>query len=109
MFKDLKTILEEIPILLVPQIEIRNGKDLWIAEGMAVKKTQKDQTILNYTILNYNCDDMAKGLLHESLHHYYPTAEEIDIDIFTELLWKKREYQKLFQGKIIEILGDYDL
>lgn len=108
MFKDLEKISKEIQILLVPQIEIRNGKDIWIAEGMAVQKTKKDK-IINYTILNYNCDDIAKGLLHETMHHYYPTAEEIDIKIFTDLLWKKPDYKSLFQDKIVKILGDYDL
>lgn len=109
MFNNLELILDEVPILLVPQIEIRNGSKIWIAEGMSVKKTRKFKSDLTYTILNYNCDNLTECLLHETLHHYYPTSEETDIEIFTEMLWQKREYKKLFQNKIVEILGDYNL
>ena len=106
MFKDLEKILKEVPILLVPTISITRGNEILTAEGMAVRREREDGSVLRYTVLNYNCDDIVKGLLHETLHHYYPTAIEKDIEIFTDYLWneKNQYYRKTFQNKIVGLL-----
>ena len=106
MFKDLEKILKEVPILLWDRIVWRKGNDYYEAEAIAVSRKKNNK---RYTIMNYNCDNMAQVLLHETLHHYYPKAQETDIEIFTDLLWKKPDYRKLFQNKIVEKLGEYDL
>ena len=106
MFKGLKKILEEVPILLVPAISVIRGDKIYTAEGMAIQRAREDGSVMKYTALNYNCDDMVKGLLHETLHHYYPTAIEKDVEIFTEYLWneKNQYYRKIFQNKIVGLL-----
>lgn len=106
MLKGLKEILDEVPILLTDNILWHDKDYFYRAEAVAVRNKRKN---IRYTAMNYNCDHLAETLLHETLHHYYPTAEEKDVEIFTHCLWKKPEYKKEFQNKIVEVLSDYDL
>ena len=109
MHNDLKTILKEIPILLVPEISMIRGNKILTAEGMAIQKTKKDGSVMKYTALNYNCDDIAKGLLHESIHHYYGGTDEWYVEQLENIYWKEPKYRKLCQDKIVEMCGEYDL
>ena len=109
MFKHLEKIIKEIPILLVTSIEISRGDKVCTAEGMAVQRTREDGSILKYTALNYNCDDIAKGLLHESIHHYYGGTDEWYVEQLENIYWEKLEYRKLCQDKIVELCERFDL
>ena len=62
IFKDLENLLEEIPILLVPKIEVPLDFTYIFIEGMAISKTKPNQEVLKCTILNYHCDNIANGL-----------------------------------------------
>ena len=109
MHNDLKTILKEIPILLVPEISMIRGNKILTAEGMAIQKTRKDGSVMKYTVINYNCDDAARGLLHESIHHYYGGTDEWYVEQLENIYWQVPEYRKSCQNKIVEMCGEYDL
>lgn len=103
---DLTKILKEIPIILKDRIVWRTSKDSYFeAEAIALKNNKLN---LRYTIMNYNCDNLAQTLLHESLHHHYPEFPEKTIEKLTNIYWKS-EHRKLVQNKLIEKLGEYDL
>lgn len=109
MYKDLETILKEIPILLAPTISITRGNNNLIAEGMAIQKSRKDGSIMKYTVLNYQCDDIARGLLHESIHHYYGGTDEWYVEQVENKYWQDLKYRKLCQDKIVELCGRFEL
>lgn len=107
--QDLTKILKEIPILLTPILSFVRGNKYYKGESMIIKKTRKDGTIMQYTVLNYNCDDIVKGLLHESIHHFYELAEEQFADELTDILFKDESYMRQCQRKIVELCGRFDL
>lgn len=109
MHKDLTKILKEIPILMVPVIAVQRNSGTWTAEGMAIQKMRDDGSVMKYTVINYNCDDVARGLLHESIHHYYGGTDEWYVKQVENLMWKKSEFRKPCQNKIIELCGEYKL
>ena len=108
MIKDLNTILNEIPILMSPYLKGVDRGMLRTAEGVAVQR-QKNGKTLKYTVLNYNCDDLAKGLLHESIHHYDIQADEWYVKQVENLLWDKPQFRRSCQNKIVEMCERYDL
>ena len=73
MFKDLHKIIKETPVLLVPTLEGYDRGKFRTAQGVAIQQMPNDKS-MKCTIINYNCDDMAHTLMHESFHHYYPTG-----------------------------------
>jgi len=109
MLKDLEKILKEIPILMAPVIAVQRNEGTWTAEGMAIQRTRDDGSVMKYTVINYNCDDAARGLLHESIHHYNGGTDEWYVKQVENLLWKKPEFRKLCQNKIVEMCERYDL
>lgn len=109
MFKHLEKILNEIPILIVPEIKVQRGNKILTAEGMAIQKQREDGSVMKYTALNYQCDDMVRGLLHESIHHYDVGASEWYIEQVENICWEKSQYRKLCQGKIVELCGRFNL
>lgn len=111
--KDLKKILKEVPILLVDGIFLEKNrtwrKEYYQAAGMAVCRERDDGTLMRYTVLDYSCDDMANGLLHESIHHHYKGTNEQFVVEMTELLWKDQAYRKPCQDKIVELCDRWNL
>lgn len=105
MFKDLVKILKDVPILLTPEISMTRGGKSYTAEGMAVQKAREDGSVMKYTALNYNCDDIARGLLHESIHHWYGGTDEWYVEQVEKIYWEKPEYKALCQRKIVRLLG----
>lgn len=109
--KDLKKVLDEIPILLVDACFINHlsiNDD--VVAGMAIQKRRPNGSILKYTVMNENCDDLVYTLLHESLHHHYKkaTSEEF-IGYLTNHYWGDIQQRKLCQNKIVELCEEYNL
>ena len=109
LIEQLETILKEIPILMTPVIAVERNNEIWTAAGMAIQRTRDDKTILKYTVINYDCDDIAKTLLHESIHHYYGGTDEWYVEQIENLLWDKPEFRKSCQNKIVELCERFDL
>lgn len=75
------------------------------AAGVAVNRIKNNGTIMRYTALDYNCDNLAHGLLHETLHHYFGgDMDEQFIMEMTDVLWVDKRYKKMFVKKIVELL-----
>ena len=106
---DLEKILKEIPILLVNGIIFQRDEVTYQCLGLAVKHMKDNGKIIQYTVLDYNCDDLANGLLHESLHHYHQGTTEQLIEDLTDYLWDEKEYKKLCQKKIVELCDRWGL
>ena len=109
MIEDLEKILNEVPILMSNYLKGYDKGELRTAEGMVIQKLRDDGSIMKYTVINYNCDNMAKTLLHESIHHYYGGTDEWYVEQVEKLIWKLPEHRKLCQDKIVELCGRYDL
>lgn len=104
--RDLKNVLKSVPIILKNRIMWKCEDGYYEAEAIALRN---NKTKSRYTIMNYNCDNLTQTLLHESLHHCRPKATEKEIEQFTDFLWRRLEHRKMFQDKIVKVLGDYDL
>lgn len=104
--RDLKNILKNVPIILQDKIVWKDEDGFYEAESLSLRHKKGYDRL---TILNYNCDDLAKTLLYESLHHDRPLAEEEEIEDFTDFLWERPEHRKMFQDKIVQKLGEYNL
>ena len=104
--RDLKNVLKNVPIVLKNRIMWKSEDGYYEAEAIAIRQKKGS---MRYTIMNYNCDNLAQVLLHETLHHCRPTAEESEIENFTDFLWRRPKHRKIFQDKIVKVLGDYDL
>lgn len=109
LIKDLENILKVIPILFVDGIVFKKGNNIYKAKGISVKKERPDKTMMRYIALDHTCDNLAKGLLYESLHHCYSWESEEMIKNLTDLFWDEMAYRKLVQNKIVKLLENYNL
>ena len=98
--------MKNVPIILQDKIVWKDEDGFYESESLSLRYKKGYDRL---TILNYNCDNLAKTLLYESLNHDRPTAEENEIKDFTDFFWRKPEHRKMFQDKIVKVLSDYDL
>lgn len=102
--KGFEKILNEYPILLVNAIYFHRDGVSYQATALAVNREREDGTKLRYTVIDRTCDNLAKTLLHETLHHRFEGWDEEKIKRLTDVFWNSRKYRKMFVDKLVSIL-----
>jgi len=124
--EELEKMLEEILILLVNNSEIKRGILKKYGMDYSILDMLENNTIcgitietekLKYIVLNHECcDNLVYNLMHEKVHYSNPTIEpkfpEPEtglVDIIAQRYWDTKEYRKIFQNKIVELCGRWNL
>lgn len=110
--KQIKNILDKTPIALRPIVRINrydsrnNMRIVYQCKGLVLQGSNG----MHGVALSYECDNMAKTLLHECLHISDLAAKEDDVEIATQYLWRTNKYVRdIMQERVVKELYRRDL
>lgn len=117
--KELEKIIKTTPLGLRPMLKLystfKGGYLCCECKGFVRPIPWKDWGLSHYSFnkygigLSYECDNMAKTLLHEALHIKYENASEVEIELNTNKYWQDLPLRKVCQQRIVTKLGELNV